>query len=111
MRAAIGAEVPRPRPLKIAARELLRRPFDVAEAVERHHHEHVRGAAGNILAFPAMALPLAQGLAFGRIAQLPTIATALEFHRSLPLSAAVSRCALPRFVFKVALRMRRRDAK
>src|SRR5882757_8928889 len=41
MGAAFGAEFARHRALKVAAGKLLRRAFGVAEAGERHQHEHV----------------------------------------------------------------------
>src|SRR6516164_8305627 len=58
MRSAFGAEFARDGTLEVAARELLRPAPGVSESIERHQHEHVGGAAGKILAFPAVALRL-----------------------------------------------------
>src|ERR1700688_3142449 len=91
MGAAFGAEFPRHRVLEIAAGKLLRRSLGVAEAVARHQQKHVGGAAGDILAFAAVALRLHHRLALGYIAHLSAIATAFEFHGVLP---ALSRLIL-----------------
>src|SRR3984893_15500209 len=58
MRAALGAEFPRYRAFKIAARELPGRRLGVTEAADRHQEKHVGSAAADILAFAAMALRL-----------------------------------------------------
>src|ERR1700754_4447007 len=70
-----GARAPLPTLRKLA----------VAEAGERHQHEQVGRAAGNILAFAAMALRLQHRLALGDIAQRAAIASAFEFHFRLPV--------------------------
>ena len=75
---------------EIAARELLRRSLGVAEAVDRHQHEHVGRAAGDILAFAAVALRLHHRLALGDIAHLAAIASAFQFHGILPVLSLLS---------------------
>src|SRR5216684_1578752 len=84
MGAAFGAEFPRHRVLEIAAGKLLRRSLGVAEAVARHQQKHVWRAAGDILAFAAVALRLHHRLALGHIAHLSAIAPAFQFHGVLP---------------------------
>src|SRR5215471_7454643 len=85
--AALGAELARDRTLEIAALELLGRPLGVTETVSRHQQEHVGRAAGDVLAFAAMALRLHDGLAVDLIADLTAIAPASEFHGPLPTTA------------------------
>jgi hypothetical protein len=85
MRAAFGAEFPRHRAFKIAARELPGRPLGVAEAVGRHEHEHVGRAAGDVLAFAAVTLRFQRRLAFGHMTQAAAVAPAFQFHGNLPM--------------------------
>src|SRR5580693_2157423 len=56
--AAFGAEFARYRLFQIAAAELFRRSLGIFEAIAGQQHEHVGRAAGDILAFAAMALRL-----------------------------------------------------
>mgnify|MGYP006141715067 CR=1 FL=1 len=55
---------------------------------DRHQHEHIGRAAGDVLAFPAVALRLHHRFALGDIAHLAAIASAFEFHDALPVLVA-----------------------
>src|SRR5579863_2561217 len=83
MRAALGAEFPGDGVVQILAGKLLRLAFAVAEALDRHQHEEIRTAAGDVLAFPAMALPLEHGIALGNVTHFTAIASTFQLHRSL----------------------------
>src|ERR1017187_1198051 len=63
--AAIGAEFARDRILQIATGEFLRRTLGVGKPRYRHRDENVGRAAGDVLAFAAMALSLHHRLAVG----------------------------------------------
>src|SRR5580692_3553853 len=90
MSAAFAAEFTGDRAFKVAAAKLLRRACAVAETLDRHQHEKIGTAAGNVLAFPAMELPLEHGIAFGYVAHFPAIASAFEFH-GVPSSSSMYR--------------------
>src|SRR6185312_15501904 len=85
MGTAFGAEFARHCAFEIAAGKFLRRALGVAEAVDRHQHEHVGRAAADILAFAAMTLRLEHRLAFGPITQRAAITSAFQSHAVLPL--------------------------
>src|SRR5262249_47842364 len=104
MRTAFGAELPRHGALEVAAGELLGRPLAVAETVSRHQHEHVGRAAGDILAFTAMALRLESGLALGHVAHRAAIASAFEFHGLLPQPSASPRRNSTRWVAALSIK-------
>src|SRR3984885_5293804 len=90
MSAAFAAEFTGYRAFKVVAAKLLWRACAVAEAFDRHQREKIGTAAGNVLAFPAMALPLEHGIAFGDVAHFPAIASAFEFH-GVPSSSSMYR--------------------
>ena len=81
VRAAFAAEFPRHGAFKIAAGKLPGRSLGVAKAAGRHENKHVGRAAGDILAFAAMALRPQYRLALGEVAHRATIATAVQRHR------------------------------
>src|SRR4029078_12842299 len=84
VRAALGAELARDRAGKIAARKPLGCALARVEAGRRDEQEHLRRAAGDVLALPAMALPFHDGLALRHIPHLPAIASAFQLHGLLP---------------------------
>ena len=98
VRAAVGTEFPRYGAFEIAAGKLLGRSLGVAEAVDWHQHEHVGRAAGDVLAFAAVALRLHHRLALGHIAHLAAVASAFQFHDILPvlLLSPLNASPLPR---------------
>ena len=68
---------------KIVALEPARLALGVAETLGRHQHEHVRRAAGEILARTAMALRPQHRLSRRFVANPPAIASAFQFHALL----------------------------
>src|SRR6185437_10715883 len=83
--AAVGAELARHRPLEVAAREGLGRALGVLVAGGRHDDERVGRAAGDVLAFAAVALRLQHRLALGDVADVAAIASTFQLHLVLLL--------------------------
>src|SRR5579872_1732466 len=80
MRTAAGAEFTCDGALEVAAAEFFWRTLAVAEALDGHQHEEIGAAAGDVLAFPAVALPLEHRVALGNVTHLSAIASAFQLH-------------------------------
>src|SRR5882724_2455726 len=87
MRAAFGAEFSRHRVFDVTAAELPGASPGEAEASGRHENKHVRGPAGDVLAFAAVALRLQHRFALGHISHLAAVASAFQFHCISPISS------------------------
>src|SRR5262245_11017744 len=77
---AFATKFARHRAFEIGTREFARFAARVTKPLRRHEHEHVRRAAGDVLAFAAMALRLEARFAVRYVANFAAIASAFEFH-------------------------------
>src|ERR1019366_5671727 len=84
MGAAVRAKLARDGPFDVAAGELLAGALGVTETHYGHRNKHIGRAARDVLAFAAMALGFHHRLTLRHVAQSATIATAFQFHKTLP---------------------------
>src|SRR3979411_367773 len=89
MGAAFGAEFPRHRILKVAARKLFGRSLGIAKAVGWHQHKHVGRAAGDVLAFAAVTLRFHHWLATDPATHPAAIAAPFQLHGTLPVLSSL----------------------